>query len=351
MKNFWKNTSGGMAINFAVASTALLIAVGAATDVSLLSSEKSKLQDWADSTALAAAVSAKTAEIDFQEFSEKFLDSSPFPDATVETSWTNGNLTVGLTETKELAFMGAFGHDTKELYAEAEVPLSVAPLQEREGSTGNNYNIALVLDTTSSMRSSRRIDDLKTAATNFLTGLENQASADTQVSLVPFSNYVRIPVSYENESWIEVPTQSTEPPHRYSHAGWEGCMNSRRDDLHKTPDFDGRRLQGFWEGARCGEEYTNELVPLTNDWANLKDNLNGWIVDNPTFIPSGLIWGWRTLSPNAPFTEAAANPNAENVMIVMTDGSNTINIGGELEHSNGIYHIGSDVPYVERQNY
>ena len=80
MKNyFWKNTSGGMAINFAIASTALFIAIGAATDLSLLTSEKSKLQDWADSTALAAAVSGETESSEFQSFAETFMDSSPFP--------------------------------------------------------------------------------------------------------------------------------------------------------------------------------------------------------------------------------------------------------------------------------
>jgi len=55
---------------------------------------------------------------------------------------------------------------------------------------------------------------------------------------------------------------------------------------------------------------------------------------------SGLIWGWRTLSPNVPFTEATQNPNGQNTLILMTDGDNGLSLGGENEHSNGVYHLG-----------
>ena len=98
---------------FAIASTALFIAIGAATDLSLLTSEKSKLQDWADSTALAAAVSGEMESSEFQSFAETFMDSSPFPDARVTTTINEGNLRVGLSQDKELVILSAFGHDAK----------------------------------------------------------------------------------------------------------------------------------------------------------------------------------------------------------------------------------------------
>jgi len=124
----------------------------------------------------------------------------------------------------------------------------------------------------------------------------------------------------------------------YSTGSWEGCMNSRRDGYNTKPDFEGRRLQAFWEGSRCGAEYNNEMMPLTKNFAAAKTAVNSWEHDGSTYIPSGLIWGWRTLSPNAPFTEAAANPDAEKVAILITDGNNTIQADTEKAHSNGIYH-------------
>jgi len=42
-RKYLKNSDGGMAINFALGITALLIGVGAAIDVNLMTSQKSKL--------------------------------------------------------------------------------------------------------------------------------------------------------------------------------------------------------------------------------------------------------------------------------------------------------------------
>ena len=44
-----------------------------------------------------------------------------------------------------------------------------------------------------------------------------------------------------------------------------------------------------------------------------------------TNIPAGVAWGWRTLSPGAPFTQGRDYSVADNkkILIVMTDGNNT----------------------------
>lgn len=60
-----------------------------------------------------------------------------------------------------------------------------------------------------------------------------------------------------------------------------------------------------------------------------------------TYILGGLAWGWRTLSQEAPFTEAAKNPNARDIMLVMTDGANTKSLGGTGSTYNGLFHNGS----------
>ena len=324
MKNyFWKNTSGGTAINFAIASTALFIAIGAATDLSLLTSEKSKLQDWADSTALAAAVSGETESSEFQSFAETFMDSSPFPDARVTTTINEGNLRVGLSQDKELGMLSAFGQDAKELYAEAEVPL---PGNLSANNGGKNYNISLVLDTTHSMLARQKLDALKTAATDFLTDMDNNASPASMVGLVPFSTYVKLPTSYKDETWLEAP------------ANWEGCMNSRRDGFHKTPDFENRRLQGFTQDNECGELLNSEVMPLTSDIDAVKASVQDMFPKGATYIPAGLIWGWRMLSPNAPMVEAGQNSGAERVLILLTDGTNTNSLDNNPGNTKGIFH-------------
>lgn len=133
------------------------------------------------------------------------------------------------------------------------------------------------------MLARQKLDALKTAATDFLTDMDNNASPASMVGLVPFSTYVKLPTSYKDETWLEAP------------ANWEGCMNSRRDGFHKTPDFENRRLQGFTQDSECGEALNSEVMPLTSDIDAVKASVQDMFPKGATYIPAGLIWGWRML--------------------------------------------------------
>ena len=74
--------------------------------------------------------------------------------------------------------------------------------------------------------------------------------------------------------------------------------------------------------AQCGEP----LTPLTDNMSKIRNSLNSLTTSGDTYLPAGLMWGWRTLDPRTPFTEAAgADPKTVNAIILMTDGGNTIN--------------------------
>jgi len=73
--------------------------------------------------------------------------------------------------------------------------------------------------------------------------------------------------------------------------------------------------------AVCGDE----MMPLGNDFGKMKSLIAGLATSGETYLPSGLLWGWRALTPVAPFTEAASSPdNTTSIMIFMTDGFNTL---------------------------
>jgi len=66
------------------------------------------------------------------------------------------------------------------------------------------------------------------------------------------------------------------------------------------------------------------VLPMTEDMTALKErigemNANGW-----TFGNIGMVWGWRMLSPSAPFTEGVewGNQAWRKVIVMMTDGDN-----------------------------
>ncbi|MEX0853509.1 MAG: pilus assembly protein TadG-related protein [Bauldia sp.] len=67
------------------------------------------------------------------------------------------------------------------------------------------------------------------------------------------------------------------------------------------------------------------LQPLTVDQTTVTNAVNAMIALGATNIEEGLMWGWRVLSPSAPFTEGRAYTANDNqkILVFMTDGENT----------------------------
>lgn len=91
------------------------------------------------------------------------------------------------------------------------------------------------------------------------------------------------------------------------------------------------------------------IVPLTYNRANVENGIDAMTSDGSTVIPEGLAWGWKVLSPTAPFTKVEAGPsNAattiapygdprwRKVMVLMTDGENDVlSSGNQVNNLNG----------------
>jgi Flp pilus assembly protein TadG len=79
----------------------------------------------------------------------------------------------------------------------------------------------------------------------------------------------------------------------------------------------------FGPNAGCG---VSRIRRLTTSF----DSLITWIdeleANGNTNIPIGLMWGWNTLTPHAPFSDGVAynTPKTKKVIVLMTDGENTI---------------------------
>lgn len=68
------------------------------------------------------------------------------------------------------------------------------------------------------------------------------------------------------------------------------------------------------------------VLPLTNSRTAITDKINALNPEGYTHIALGLAWGWRVISPTAPFTEGVAynDPRTNKAIILMTDGVNTV---------------------------
>ncbi len=95
-------------------------------------------------------------------------------------------------------------------------------------------------------------------------------------------------------------------------------------------------------GMSAGPNYMCTTKAIT-DLTTTKDTVTGAIADEKangyTNITAGVMWGWRLLSPGAPFTQGRAYTDNENqkIIILMTDGDNTYNPYTDLTRSPGSY--------------
>ena len=87
--------------------------------------------------------------------------------------------------------------------------------------------------------------------------------------------------------------------------------------------------------TKCGQV----LTPLTDDLEVIRGRVQSLTTEGETYLPAGLIWGWRTLSPTVPYTQASIDAderNARSVMIFMTDGENSAYKSAEYHKRAGL---------------
>jgi Flp pilus assembly protein TadG len=82
---------------------------------------------------------------------------------------------------------------------------------------------------------------------------------------------------------------------------------------------------GTYNGGPNYNCTTDPVVPLTVTKSTVKTAIGNMAADGTTNITAGLMWGWRLLSPTAPFTEGRAYSVTDNqkILVLMTDGENT----------------------------
>jgi hypothetical protein len=102
----------------------------------------------------------------------------------------------------------------------------------------------------------------------------------------------------------------------------------------------------FGPNAACDMQ---KIKRLSTDFGDIKTHIDGLVASGETNIPIGLMWGWHTLSPLGPFGDGisyalASNPTSgpktQKIIILMTDGDNTMNSPINSSNLNGSYYHG-----------
>jgi len=361
-KRFLHNTSGNIAIIFSISLVALFGVAGLAVDFVSMSQQHKKFQIFADAAVLSAVLSGKQEIAALQEIAEKTVaaNNASGKVLTVETQILEGNvLQVNVSAQHETFFMRFFSASNTKISAIAQAPPKSGLL-----------NLAMVLDVTRSMEGTK-LATLKTAANNLVDEITQNPNSPAMISVVPFAQYVSLPLSYKTAYWIDVEPAGNHCYDRLNEANstncrqvgsgenqttqcdayvydnictwneWTGCMGSRAAPWNSTAEYALQKLQGFTTGDYCSADTT--MQPLTSNIEDVKSRISSLQAGRETYIPSGLLWGWRTLTPEAPLIEADTSDKDKRskALLLMTDGENVRSLQGTGTFG-GVFHWGTD---------
>ncbi|WP_340646904.1 pilus assembly protein TadG-related protein [Phenylobacterium sp.] len=138
--------------------------------------------------------------------------------------------------------------------------------------------------------------------------------------------------------------------------GFSGYPNDYLDDATSSSSWSVRELNAakykksprsgsfrsgyeYGPNAGCGLQ---PIVRLTTSSASIKSAIDDMTAVGDTNIPLGMAWGWRMLSPNAPFADGTpySTPHVRKIIILMTDGVNTMGDPSSGWEQNKSYYSG-----------
>lgn len=311
---FARDTKGNIAMMFGLLAFVLLAAAGVAIDLQRTNVIRAGVHEAADAGLLAAAryknkhPNASLSKL--TEVARKVFDSSINNDAAIEILGfaitfdpDTDSYALDIGGKINTLIMGVFDQDFVNLDTRAEVKLGKTPLVE----------VALALDTTGSMNQKGKISTMRNAARDLVKTLFEEEDADVKIGVVPFAQYVNVGTAYAAAGWLDNPG-----------GAWKGCVGSRAYPYNtEDGDYDTQKVPGLL-GAPCPDE----LMPLSTDDDALDTMINNLKPNGFTYIPAGLAWAWRLLTPSDPFSEGesfatVAAERGTKALILMTDGQNT----------------------------
>lgn len=237
---------GNVAIIVALAMGPVCVAGLGAVDLARATDAKLQLQDALDAAALAAARSTAQTDAELTTAGNRILAQNlsladQFDLMSSSFKVGSGGTVVASARLNVRPFIaGLLSDGVMAIDADTEVVRASVKVE-----------IALVLDTTGSMDEGTKLADMKAAAKDFVTKMEEASKKSVEpnsvrIALVPFSNTVRVDeTAYRNAAWIdqngvspindEIFTTATGVQHANRFAlftslntPWRGCVEMRK---------------------------------------------------------------------------------------------------------------------------
>jgi Flp pilus assembly protein TadG len=105
--------------------------------------------------------------------------------------------------------------------------------------------------------------------------------------------------------------------------GGRGTALERLRNVDKY--FDPIVLSSFNVDVGPNQSCRGPIVELTNDTERMRGAIRAMEPGGFTHIPQGLVWGWRVLSPEEPFSQGVGydDTNTQKALVLLSDGKNT----------------------------
>lgn len=335
IKRYLRDTLAATAIAFAMVIPVTITAAGMAIDMSGAYMVKQRLTHALDAAALAAAASANsggdlTAKVtNFFQLNYPPEKIGAAYDLTV--TQTGDDITVAAKASYDTILGNLIGIDIITVAADTTVTRELLGLE-----------VAMVLDVTGSMTTNNNIGTLKTASTNFLNILcrGTTCSSLVKIGVVPFANTVNVGpyglgknpsgTTYDT-AFVSNPNNLTFNQSGNSSTRWWGCILERPSPQDTQKGDSTWRWNMYWDTSQssnyrntgCNKSY---IQPLTSGKSLIKSKIDSLSASGNTLSNVGLVWGYRLLSPEAPFREGVpwSDITTKKVAILMTDGDNNI---------------------------
>jgi Flp pilus assembly protein TadG len=257
LSKFASDRSGNFALFSVLLAVPLVMAVGLAIDATTVASTRNNLQQAIDSAVLAVAREGKNVSQEkADEVARAFLDTNFDPAFTKLDVARNGSeFRVNAQTSAGLAFGSLFGYQDWPIQAAATADIAYA-----------SYEIALVLDTTGSMKGGK-LASMKDAVLGLIGTMSVQVADEDKLkfAVVPFSAFVNVGPKYgpafdkkgkqianTGADWLDLQGQSEVPQSElgagasrfqlYANVGqtWPGCVETRYSankdyDVDDTP--------------------------------------------------------------------------------------------------------------------
>jgi len=105
--------------------------------------------------------------------------------------------------------------------------------------------------------------------------------------------------------------------------------NKAKYDNPQGTDLSNSTLYSNYQVPK-GPQFMCDVKPiqrLTTNYSSVKSQIQALTAAGSTNLPEGIAWGWRAISPKAPFADGKSYSDSDNskILVILTDGTNAIN--------------------------